>query len=188
MAKNDKNKRSDGNNHIFRSLVFGILTFSITLFALRFPYPLAAMLAIAMYFSVFYLTKKKVRFAGKEIDSSLTQEEVNSMVRNANYHIATIDNVARNSNSDQVCSKARILYQTTMSIISYVQNNPSKIIQAKDFLTNKLNQVGNILQAYLKTSFSNIDENKQALLDEEILKQIDLFNLEFQNEFEKLVK
>lgn len=143
----------------------GIVTFIVTML-IKMPIYLCGPLAILMYFAFYYLTKGKVVFGQHEVDLSLTQEEFDALMSDMVRDIDVLEKVSRNAPNEDVRREAKSLYDTSMSIVKYLQWKPDELENMKEFFVRDLSDAADISTSYMRFMDMGVESSEVASIHE----------------------
>ena len=169
------------------SVLTAAVTFLVLFLLLQWNLLVSALLCVGVYFGVLLLSKPVRKISGSREASLTEQEERDELLREAREDLRDLDRAAGAITDASVRADAEALHKTGMRILSYLEENPDKIRQARRFFTYYLDTAAKLLSRY-------IDFQETGLHTEEILeilnktaKALPVLNHAFEKQFTHLM-
>ncbi len=162
--------------------------FLTMLFGLGWPFLIDVPVAAGIYAGLYLLTKPKRRIGGLDIDFIENGEELEQKLSEAKEDYESIlGSISKIGNSD-VRNEARRLSETSASIIKYLESNPQKIRQARQFIDYYQDSASKLLQKYIELENSNIETEAICKLKSNTYSALSTLNEAFCGQFERLMR
>lgn len=140
----------------FLAMISSIVTFLVMFFILDWPIILTVVLAIAIFFGVFMLTKPVLKIGDIELER-----------------------LADGIQNPLIAEKAQSLSGIAQNILDYLEDAPKEISSSRHFLNYYLPTANKIIGNYLHLKRANVSTDKFNLITERTVESLDLLNQVF---------
>lgn len=176
----------------YRQTLVGLLigggVFFISFKFLKINILLSAIFAVGGYFGGYLTSKPTLKLAGVNIDSLPNAGEIKEIIYEAEKDLAVIERTSREAGHPSIRDKSKKLYDSGISILKYISENPKKIPQARRFLSYYLDTASEILKKYQKLAATNYKIAEMESLKLSTEKAMDILNEAFDKQFKKLIQ
>lgn len=162
--------------------------FIILLFLLEWSVFIDIPVAIGTYAGLYLMTKPKRRIGSIDIDFIENGEELEQKLIEAKEDYESIKKCIVKIVDTQVKDEAERLAETSAAIIEYLENNPSKIRQARQFIDYYQDTASKLLSKYIGLQDANIETEEIIKLKKDTRSALVTLNKAFSGQFEKLMR
>lgn len=162
--------------------------FIILLFLLEWSVFIDIPVAIGTYAGLYLMTKPRRRIGGIDIDFIENGEELEQKLIEAKNDHDSIKKSIVKIGDLQVKNEAEKLSETSAAIIEYLENNPSKIRQARQFIDYYQECASKLLSKYIGLQDANIETEEIIKLKKDTRSALATLNKAFSGQFEKLMR
>lgn len=162
--------------------------FIILLFLLEWSVFVDIPVAIGTYAGLYLITKPKRRIGSIDIDLIEDGEELEHKLLEAKEDYDSIRKSIEKIGDMQVKDEAEKLAETSGAIIEYLENNPSKIRQARQFIDYYQDTASKLLSRYIGLQDANIETSEIIQLKKDTRSALGTLNKAFGGQFEKLMR
>ena len=162
--------------------------FVLLLFLLEWSVFIDIPVAIGTYAGLYLMTKPRRRIGGIDIDFIENGEELEQKLLEAKEDCDSIHKSIVKIGDLQVKNEAEKLSETSAAIIEYLENNPSKIRQARQFIDYYQDTASKLLSKYIGLQDANIETEEIIQLKKDTRSALATLNKAFSVQFEKLMR
>lgn len=162
--------------------------FIILLFLLEWPMLIDMLIAAGSYAGLFLITKPKRRIGNTDIEFIENGSELEQKLLEAREDYDSIKGSIKNIRDLQVKNEAEKLAETSAAIIEYLENNPLKIRQARQFIDYYQDSASKLLTKYIGLQDANIETAEIIQLKKDTRSALATLNKAFSGQFEKLMR
>lgn len=175
-----------------RSILGGIVFIYCYIFVFRdtpFSFAISLFYTLLCLIIIFLLVKPRKRDA---IDIHFTNKEqrdaMKQLLDEGKKNLNHIEDLRRSLPYDSVKKQISITINTAMEMITYLQNNPSKIKVARKFFTYYIPTFETLVTKYTELSNQNIQTPEIIQAKRNISQTLDLLNPSFKRQFGNLME
>ncbi|MGN0610118.1 MAG: 5-bromo-4-chloroindolyl phosphate hydrolysis family protein [Oscillospiraceae bacterium] len=162
--------------------------FVILLFLLEWSVFVDIPIAAGTYAGLYLMTKPKRRIGGTDIDFIENGEELEQKLLEAKEDYESIKRSIVKIGDVQVKNEAEKLAETSAAIIEYLEQNPLKIRQARQFIDYYQDSASKLLSKYIGLQDANIETTEIIQLKKDTRSALVTLNKAFSGQFEKLMR
>ncbi|MGN0691150.1 MAG: 5-bromo-4-chloroindolyl phosphate hydrolysis family protein, partial [Oscillospiraceae bacterium] len=162
--------------------------FIILLFLLEWSIFIDIPVAIGTYAGLYLITKPKRRIGNTDIEFIENGAELEQKLLEAKDEHESIRRSIARIDDLQVKNEAEQLVDTSSSIIEYLEQNPLKIRQARQFIDYYLGSASKLLTKYIGLQDANIETAEIIKLKKDTRSALCTLNKAFCGQFEKLMR
>lgn len=162
--------------------------FVLLLFLLEWSVFIDIPVAIGTYAGLYLITKPKRRIGSIDIDFIENGAELEQKLIEAKEDHESIKKSIVKIGDMQVKNEAEKLSETSAAIIEYLENNPSKIHQARQFIDYYQDCASKLLSKYIGLQDANIETAEIIKLKNDTRSALATLNKAFSGQFEKLMR
>lgn len=162
--------------------------FVLLLFLLDWSIFIDIPVAIGTYAGLYLMTKPRRRIGGIDIDYIENGEELEQKLIEAKKDCESIQKSIVKIGDLQVRNEAEKLSETSRAIIEYLENNPSKIRHARQFIDYYQDTASKLLSKYIGLQDANIETEEIIKLKKDTRSALATLNKAFSGQFEKLMR
>lgn len=162
--------------------------FIFLLFVLEWFIAVDLALAAGTYAGLYLITKPKRLIGNTEIEFIEGGEELEKKLLEAKEDFNSISKSIEKIDDLQVRNEAEKLAETSSAIIEYLENNPMKIRQARQFIDYYQDSASKILSKYIGLQNANIETAEIIRLKKNTRSALATLNTAFNGQFEKLMR
>ena len=172
---------------IISALLAGGL-FIVLLFLLKWSIIIALPITVGAYVGLYLITKPRRKIGNVNIDFLDDGEELAKKLDEAREDYESIKKSLSKIIDMQVKDTAEKLCATSEKIIEYLENNPEKIRQARQFIDYYQDTASELLKKYITLQNSDINTDEVANLKKDTKNALTTLDTAFNNQFEKLMR
>lgn len=162
--------------------------FILLLFLLEWSIFIDIPAAIGTYVGLYLITKPKRRIGSIDIDFIENGAELEQKLLEAKEDYESINRSIRKIGDLQVKGEAEKLAGTSEAIIAYLEQNPPKIRQARQFIDYYQDCASRLLTKYIGLQDANIETAEIIKLKKDTRSALSTLNKAFSGQFEKLMR
>lgn len=162
--------------------------FVLFLFLLEWSVFIDIPIAVGTYAGLYLMTKPRRRIGSIDIDFIENGEELEQKLLEAKEDYDSIKRSIVKIGDMQVRNEAEKLSETSAAIIEYLENNPSKIRQARQFIDYYQDCASKLLSRYIGLQDANIETAEIIRLKKDTRSALGTLNKAFSGQFEKLMR
>lgn len=162
--------------------------FIILLFLLEWSVFIDVPVAIGTYAGLYLVTKPKRRIGNMDIDFIENGAELEQKLLEAKEDYDSIKKSILKIGDMQVKDEAEKLAETSAAIIEYLEQNPLKIRQARQFIDYYQDSASKLLSKYIGLQDANIETAEIIQLKKDTRSALGTLNKAFSGQFEKLMR
>ncbi|MGN0641505.1 MAG: 5-bromo-4-chloroindolyl phosphate hydrolysis family protein [Huintestinicola sp.] len=162
--------------------------FIILLFLLEWSVIVDILIAAGTYAGLFLLTKPKCRIGNIDIEFIENGEELEQKLLEAREDYESIKRSIVKIGDLQVKAEAEKLAETSAAIMEYLEQNPMKIRQARQFIDYYQDCASKLLSKYIGLQNANIETSEIIQLKKDTRSALATLNKAFGGQFEKLMR
>ncbi len=162
--------------------------FVLLLFLLEWSVFIDIPIAVGTYAGLYLITKPKRRIGSIDIDFIENGEELEQKLLEAKNDYDNIKRSIVKIVDTQVKDEAERLAETSAAIIEYLENNPAKIRQARQFIDYYQDTASKLLSKYIGLQDANIETSEIIQLKKDTKSALATLNKAFSGQFEKLMR
>lgn len=172
---------------IFSAIAAGAV-FILLLFLLEWPMLIDILISAGVYAGLFLITKPKHRIGNTDIEFIENGGELEQKLLEAREDYDSIKSSIKKIRDLQVKNEAERLAETSAAIIEYLENNPLKIRQARQFIDYYQDSASKLLSKYIGLQDANIETAEIIQLKKDTRSALSTLNKAFSGQFEKLMR
>ncbi|MGN0696393.1 MAG: 5-bromo-4-chloroindolyl phosphate hydrolysis family protein [Oscillospiraceae bacterium] len=172
---------------IFSAAAAGAV-FIILLFLLEWSVFIDIPAAVGTYVGLYLVTKPKRRIGGMDIEFIENGAELEQKLLEAKEDCDSIKRSILKIGDLQVKGEAEKLADTSEAIITYLEQNPLKIRQARQFIDYYQDCASKLLTKYISLQDANIETAEIIKLKKDTRSALSTLNKAFSGQFEKLMR
>lgn len=162
--------------------------FIILLFLLEWSIFIDIPVAIGTYAGLYLMTKPKRRIGNTDIEFIENGAELEQKLLEAKEDYENINKSIARIGDLQVKGEAEKLAETSSAIIEYLEQNPLKIRQARQFIDYYQDCASKLLSKYIGLQDANIETAEIIRLKKDTRSALCTLNKAFSGQFEKLMR
>lgn len=162
--------------------------FIILLFLLEWSIFIDIPVAIGTYAGLYLMTKPKRRIGNTDIEFIENGAELEQKLLEAKEDYENINKSIARIGDLQVKGEAEKLAETSSAIIEYLEKNPLKIRQARQFIDYYQDCATKLLSKYIGLQDANIETAEIIRLKKDTRSALCTLNKAFSGQFEKLMR
>lgn len=162
--------------------------FILLLFLLEWSIFIDIPAAIGIYVGLYLITKPKRRIGNIDIDFIENGAELEQKLLEAKEDYESINRSIQKIGDLQVKGEAEKLAETSEAIIAYLEQNPMKIRQARQFIDYYQDCASRLLTKYISLQDANIETAEIIKLKKDTRSALSTLNKAFSGQFEKLMR
>ena len=162
--------------------------FIILLFLLEWSIFIDIPVAIGTYAGLYLMTKQKRRIGNTDIEFIENGAELEQKLLEAKEDYENINKSIARIGDLQVKGEAEKLAETSSAIIEYLEQNPLKIRQARQFIDYYQDCASKLLSKYIGLQDANIETAEIIRLKKDTRSALCTLNKAFSGQFEKLMR
>lgn len=162
--------------------------FILLLFLLEWSVFIDVPVAMGTYAGLYLITKPKRRIGNIDIEFIENGAELEQKLLEAREDYDSIKRSIVKIGDMQVKNEAEKLSETAAAIIEYLENNPSKIRQARQFIDYYQDCASKLLSKYIGLQDANIETAEIIKLKKDTRSALSTLNKAFSGQFEKLMR
>lgn len=162
--------------------------FVVLLFLLEWSIFIDVPVAIGTYAGLYLITKPKRRIGNTDIEFIENGGELEQKLLEAREDYDSIKGSIKKIRDLQVKNEAERLAETSAAIIEYLENNPLKIRQARQFIDYYQDSASKLLTKYIGLQDANIETAEIIQLKKDTRSALATLNKAFSGQFEKLMR
>lgn len=162
--------------------------FIVLLFLLNWSVLIDIPIAAGTYAGLYLITKPRRRIGGIDIDFIENGEELEQKLLEARKDYESIKSSVSKVSDIQVKAEAEKLAETSASIMEYLENDPSKIRQARQFIDYYQETASKLLSKYISLQDANIETDEIIKLKKDTRSALETLNKAFIAQFERLMR
>ncbi|MGN0587624.1 MAG: 5-bromo-4-chloroindolyl phosphate hydrolysis family protein [Oscillospiraceae bacterium] len=162
--------------------------FVILLFMLEWSVFIDIPVAVGTYAGLYLITKPKRRIGNTDIDFIENGAELEQKLLEAREDYDSIKRSIVKIGDVQVKNEAEKLAETSAAIIEYLEQNPLKIRQARQFIDYYQDSASKLLSRYIGLQDANIETAEIIQLKKDTRSALVTLNKAFSGQFEKLMR
>ena len=162
--------------------------FIILLFLLEWSIFIDIPVAIGTYAGLYLMTKPKRRIGNTDIEFIENGAELEQKLLEAKEDYENINKSIARIGDLQVKGEAEKLAETSSAIIEYLEKNPMKIRQARQFIDYYQDCATKLLSKYIGLQDANIETAEIIRLKKDTRSALCTLNKAFSGQFEKLMR
>lgn len=162
--------------------------FVLALFLLEWSVLIDIPIAVGTYAGLYLITKPRRRIGSVDIDFIENGEELEQKLLEAKEDYDSIRKSIIKIGDMQVKNEAEKLSETSAAIIEYLENNPSKIRQSRQFIDYYQDTASKLLSRYIGLQDANIETEEIIRLKKDTRSALATLNKAFSGQFEKLMR
>lgn len=169
------------------SFVFDLFFFYFLFGVLRWNFLFSAVLAVLLYMA-FTLLLKPVRKIGKvKVETLRDGEHLREKLEEARADLKSIERSMTKIRDLELKEESERLHRTAGNILKYLEENPGKIPQARQFIDYYQDAASQLLEKYVDLQNTNLNTEDTRRLKVQTEEAIRTLNEAFENQFQKLM-
>jgi 5-bromo-4-chloroindolyl phosphate hydrolysis protein len=172
----------------FLALTASILAFILFLLVLEFNDWISLILAVAIYFGVFFFLKPIPMIGSVEMESLHDGEELKRLLEEGKQTLAGIRRQIPGISDMPIRSETLTMADTAEKLIAYLEQNPDKITKSRRFLSNHLKTAESTLSDYLSVGQANLAQDKLSTFRDQTRNIMHLLTGAFTDQFTQLIE
>ncbi len=157
-------------------------------FALRWHIAVCALLAVGVYFGLYFLLKPVRRIAGIAVEDLPGGEEMQALLEEARQDLDRIRQAEARIDDPAVRRDAQALRETGERILAYLHKNPEKIRSAHQVLTYTLDTAGKLLARYVEFRATGLATPEVQEILERTATSLPVLHAAFARQFTRLMQ
>ncbi len=169
------------------SFVFDLFFFYFLFGVLRWNFLFSAVLAVLLYMA-FTLLLKPVRKIGKvKVETLRDGEHLREKLEEARADLKSIERSMTKIRDLELKEESERLHRTAGNILKYLEENPGKIPQARQFIDYYQDAASQLLEKYVDLQNTDLNTEDTRRLKVQTEEAIRTLNEAFENQFQKLM-
>lgn len=171
-----------------RSLGAAILFFAVTCWGLKWNVAVSGILAALLYASVLLLTKPRRQIGGIDVELLSGGPALEAKLAEAREDFESIGNSMNSIQDAELKEESRKLLKTAGSILSFLEEHPEKIMEARRFIDYYQDTASKLLEKYVNLQKSGLGTEDVVQLKDRAKQALLTLNRAFEGQFEKLMQ
>lgn len=169
------------------SFVFDLFFFYFLFGVLHWNFLFSAVLAVLLYMA-FTLLLKPVRKIGKvKVETLRDGEHLREKLEEARADLKSIERSMTKIRDLELKEESERLHRTAGNILKYLEENPGKIPQARQFIDYYQDAASQLLEKYVDLQNTDLNTEDTRRLKVQTEEAIRTLNEAFENQFQKLM-
>ena len=169
------------------SLGGGIAVFLVLALALRWNFLFSAVLAVLLYMALTLLLKPARKIGKVKVETLRDGEHLREKLEEARADLKSIERSMTKIRDLELKEESERLHRTAGNILKYLEENPGKIPQARQFIDYYQDTASQLLEKYVDLQNTGLNTEDTRRLKVQTEEAIRTLNEAFENQFQKLM-
>ncbi len=175
-------------NRVFLSLLISIGAFLLFYLVIAFPFPIAALLTFLVYLGCYLALKPILRIGNYEVERLQSGKELSELLDEGTRLLDDIKSKTKQIKDPDILEDTKKMVDTGEKVMNYLEQQPTKITKARQFLTYQLVTANTVLSDYLEVDQAQINIKEMAPFKRQTENIMVMLNETFEKQFGQLVK
>ena len=169
------------------SFVFDLFFFYFLFGVLRWNFLFSAVLAVLLYMALTLLLKPVRKIGKVKVETLRDGEHLREKLEEARADLKSIERSMAKIRDLELKEESERLHRTAGNILKYLEENPGKIPQARQFIDYYQDTASQLLEKYVDLQNTDLNTEDTRRLKVQTEEAIRTLNEAFENQFQKLM-
>ena len=169
------------------SFVFDLFFFYFLFGVLRWNFLFSAVLAVLLYMALTLLLKPVRKIGKVKVETLRDGEHLREKLEEARADLKSIERSMTKIRDLELKEESERLHRTAGNILKYLEENPGKIPQARQFIDYYQDTASQLLKKYVDLQNTDLNTEGTRRLKVQTEEAIRTLNEAFENQFQKLM-
>ena len=169
------------------SFVFDLFFFYFLFGVLRWNFLFSAVLAVLLYMALTLLLKPARKIGKVKVETLRDGEHLSEKLEEARADLKSIERSMTKIRDLELKEESERLHRTAGNILKYLEENPGKIPQARQFIDYYQDTASQLLEKYVDLQNTGLNTEDTRRLKVQTEEAIRTLNEAFENQFQKLM-
>ena len=169
------------------SFVFDLFFFYFLFGVLRWNFLFSAVLAVLLYMALTLLLKPVRKIGKVKVETLRDGEHLREKLEEARADLKSIERSMTKIRDLELKEESERLHRTAGNILKYLEENPGKIPQARQFIDYYQDTASQLLKKYVDLQNTDLNTESTRRLKVQTEEAIRTLNEAFENQFQKLM-
>lgn len=169
------------------SFVFDLFFFHFLFGVLRWNFLFSAVLAVLLYMALTLLLKPVRKIGKVKVETLRDGEHLREKLEEARADLKSIERSMTKIRDLELKEESERLHRTAGNILKYLEENPGKIPQARQFIDYYQDTASQLLKKYVDLQNTDLNTEGTRRLRVQTEEAIRTLNEAFENQFQKLM-
>ena len=169
------------------SFVFDLFFFYFLFGVLRWNFLFSAVLAVLLYMALTLLLKPVRKIGKVKVETLRDGEHLREKLEEARADLKSIERSMTKIRDLELKEESERLHRTAGNILKYLEENPGKIPQARQFIDYYQDAASQLLEKYVDLQNTGLNTEDTRRLKVQTEEAIRTLNEAFENQFQKLM-
>nr|WP_106790045.1 5-bromo-4-chloroindolyl phosphate hydrolysis family protein [Massilistercora timonensis] len=169
------------------SFVFDLFFFYFLFGMLRWNFLFSAVLAVLLYMALTLLLKPVRKIGKVKVETLRDGEHLREKLEEARADLKSIERSMTKIRDLELKEESERLHRTAGNILKYLEENPGKIPQARQFIDYYQDTASQLLEKYVDLQNTGLNTEDTRRLKVQTEEAIRTLNEAFENQFQKLM-
>ena len=169
------------------SFVFDLFFFYFLFGVLRWNFLFSAVLAVLLYMALTLLLKPVRKIGKVKVETLRDGEHLREKLEEARADLKSIERSMTKIRDLELKEESERLHRTAGNILRYLEENPGKIPQARQFIDYYQDAASQLLEKYVDLQNTDLNTEDTRRLKVQTEEAIRTLNEAFENQFQKLM-
>ena len=169
------------------SFVFDLFFFYFLFGVLRWNFLFSAVLAVLLYMALTLLLKPVRKIGKVKVETLRDGEHLREKLEEARADLKSIERSMTKIRDLELKEESERLHRTAGNILKYLEKNPGKIPQARQFIDYYQDAASQLLEKYVDLQNTGLNTEDTRRLKVQTEEAIRTLNEAFENQFQKLM-
>ena len=169
------------------SFVFDLFFFYFLFGVLRWNFLFSAVLAVLLYMALTLLLKPVRKIGKVKVETLRDGEHLREKLEEARADLKSIERSMTKIRDLELKEESERLHRTAGNILKYLEENPGKIPQARQFIDYYQDTASQLLEKYVDLQNTGLNTEDTRRLKVQTEEAIRTLNEAFENQFQKLM-
>ena len=169
------------------SFVFDLFFFYFLFGVLRWNFLFSAVLAVLLYMALTLLLKPVRKIGKVKVETLRDGEHLREKLEEARADLKSIERSMTKIRDLELKEESERLHRTAGNILKYLEENPGKIPQARQFIDYYQDTASQLLEKYVDLQNTDLNTEDTRRLKVQTEEAIRTLNEAFENQFQKLM-
>ena len=169
------------------SFVFDLFFFYFLFGVLRWNFLFSAVLAVLLYMALTLLLKPVRKIGKVKVETLRDGEHLREKLEEARADLKSIERSMAKIRDLELKEESERLHRTAGNILKYLEENPGKIPQARQFIDYYQDAASQLLEKYVDLQNTGLNTEDTRRLKVQTEEAIRTLNEAFENQFQKLM-
>ena len=169
------------------SFVFDLFFFYFLFGVLRWNFLFSAVLAVLLYMALTLLLKPVRKIGKVKVETLRDGEHLREKLEEARADLKSIERSMTKIRDLELKEESERLHRTAGNILKYLEENPGKIPQARQFIDYYQDAASQLLEKYVDLQNTDLNTEDTRRLKVQTEEAIRTLNEAFENQFQKLM-